>query len=259
VRALECAHCLSASLLVVDSRNCGILVCSKCSAHRIHLSANKGGSVGKSEQQRVCDTCFDSASNTSAQNGALNADGTISEPSASPQPLSPVHHAEVSSHAVLADPNLSLPPLPSWCYAFGGAGSGVGEMVPLGRLYVRVICAVNLPAMNRIMSTTDPYCTLHCAGQSHKTRIVTNSLNPRFDQEFYFDVLSAREDQLTLMIYDWDQLGANKEVAYITIPLSEVSLSSICPQHCSCEMSCPPLSHRLACRVRSCSCRILIV
>jgi hypothetical protein len=55
--------------------------------------------------------------------------------------------------------------------------------------------------------------TVSCGGEphGHQTRIVTGSLNSRFNE---ISVLSSKEDRLTLIVYDWDHLGKNKEVAW---------------------------------------------
>ena len=220
--------------------------------------------------QRCCDPCYEEVqqhqqfSQRADAGHGFEFDSPLASATSTATSPTVVDWKEVTSHATLVDPLLSLPSLPDWVYAFGN--DELGQLIPSGRLYVRLICAVNLPAMNRLIATTDPYCTLHCAGQTTRTRIVTNSLNPRFEHEAYFDVLSPKEDKLTVIVYEsekmqmgqsirekenegkikiwtlmvmfllmlyillsfsWDQLGRNKEVAYLTVPLSEVSLLNL--------------------------------
>jgi len=62
-----------------------------------------------------------------------------------------------------------------------------------------------------------------------RTRVVTNSLNPRFDSAHYFDVLDASRNQLTIKLLDFDQLGSNRDIAYLQLPLASLAHSR---RHC---------------------------
>lgn len=204
---------------------------------------------GSTKAARVCDGCFATAAvaagggalgEAAAVDAAFNAavgfvDSTAIGAASSAASTAAAASATLADfesvrvQAALADPGLALPSLPAWTYAFlrsGGppfpspstpgvsplAGAHASALVPVGRLYVRVVACVNLPTMNSLLGSTDAFVTLHCGSphgggspghQSQRTRIVTNSLNPRFDTAFHFDVHNAREDVLTLTIFDW--------------------------------------------------------
>ena len=222
----ECVLCFRAFTLTLrrhHCRKCGVLVCSKCSSHRLALDIN--GSTSK-KGARVCDNCYESSSlNPKGASGVLSpldADAPTSELTA--------------SNGALGDLNLTIPSLPPWSYLFlrsqpaplpssdvstALAAELASQLVPIGRLFVRVVRCVNLPSMSSILQSCDAYVSVHFGGAAHRTRIVTNSLNPHFDSSFWFDVHNATEDKLTLNIFDWDALGKNKHIAYLQLTLAQ--------------------------------------
>ena len=140
------------------------------------------------------------------------------------------------AQAALADPSLTLPSLPAWTYLFlrslpaplpsssastASCAELASSLVPIGRLYVRVIRCVNLPASTSLLSACDAYVSVHCGGASERTGIVTHSLNPHFDASFHFAVQHSLEDLLTLRIFDWDALGKDKPIAYLQLSLAQ--------------------------------------
>ncbi|XP_074276589.1 synaptotagmin-5-like [Silene latifolia] len=82
------------------------------------------------------------------------------------------------------------------------------EVILRGVLSVTVVSAENLPAMD-LNGKSDPYVavTLKKAGKRVKTRVVSETLNPVWNQTFDFVVEDALHELLIFDVYDHDTIG----------------------------------------------------
>ncbi|KAH0796506.1 C2 domain containing protein [Histomonas meleagridis] len=72
---------------------------------------------------------------------------------------------------------------------------------------VRLIGATNLPTMD--VTGSDGYCSMQFIGRDdtiQKSRIIDNSLNPLWNQDFFFKVKSLNSDEFRFIIMDKDKL-----------------------------------------------------
>ncbi|KAK9683563.1 hypothetical protein RND81_10G150000 [Saponaria officinalis] len=84
------------------------------------------------------------------------------------------------------------------------------EVILRGVLSVTVVSAEDLPAMD-LTGKSDPYVvvTLKKAGSKMKTRVISNTLNPVWNQTFDFVVEDALHELLVFDVYDHDTIGKN--------------------------------------------------
>ncbi len=68
-----------------------------------------------------------------------------------------------------------------------------------------------------IGGTCDGYCIIKFGNQKAQTRIIDNSLNPRWRQEFSFDVVDMKNDFLFIQLYDHDTIGKDVIIADLSI------------------------------------------
>lgn len=99
----------------------------------------------------------------------------------------------------------------------------------MGRLRVNIISARNLP--NADLYKSDPYAILSCAGEQHRTKTINNTLNPTYNEMFYFNNASPFTD-LRVMFYDKDFLKDDMLCSCI------ISLAQV-PQGKPCNMYIP--------------------
>jgi hypothetical protein len=71
----------------------------------------------------------------------------------------------------------------------------------MGRLDVRIVEARNLPDTQWV-SKPDPYVKVKLENQSHKTRVMENDLNPKWDEVFKFIVADENTSQLRMELWN---------------------------------------------------------
>ena len=109
--------------------------------------------------------------------------------------------------------------------ADAGAGAGAdadadADATPM--LVVRVERAEGLRAMDR-GGTSDPFCTLRCAGQTRRTAVKQRTLEPQWEEEHTFIVTSsAIQGALELTCWDKDLLSADDFMGKLHLPLAEM-------------------------------------
>ena len=54
------------------------------------------------------------------------------------------------------------------------------------QLHLRVIEATDIPRMD--LNATDAYCIINVSGQQRRTRVIKNSMHPRWNEDFHFDI-----------------------------------------------------------------------
>ena len=76
--------------------------------------------------------------------------------------------------------------------------------------------AKNLPIMD-VNGSCDGYCKIQFGKQKAKTRIIDNSLSPKWRQEFSFDILDFQQDFLYIQLFDYDTLGKDELISTLEI------------------------------------------
>lgn len=70
-------------------------------------------------------------------------------------------------------------------------------------LIVKLIEALDLKAMD-YQGSSDPYCILEVEGQSEKSKVCTNTLNPTYNENFEFRIERGNE-VLKISVWDLDK------------------------------------------------------
>jgi len=71
----------------------------------------------------------------------------------------------------------------------------------MGRLDCRIVEARNLPD-TQLISKPDPYVKVKLENLTHKTRVMENNLNPKWDEVFKFTVADENTSQLKLELWN---------------------------------------------------------
>jgi hypothetical protein len=69
------------------------------------------------------------------------------------------------------------------------------------RLDVRIIAARNLPDP-QVFGMPDPYVKVKLENQKHKTSVIENSVNPRWDEVFKFQIADENSSQLKMELWN---------------------------------------------------------
>ena len=86
-------------------------------------------------------------------------------------------------------------------------------------LAVKVVEAKNLIIADE--NSSDPYCVLKINGIEKKTRVIDCTLNPIWNQTFYFDISSYSTNELSIKIFDKDKLSKDDLLFQLTIPINK--------------------------------------
>jgi len=84
------------------------------------------------------------------------------------------------------------------------------------KVYLKVVEGKDIPIMD-IGGLCDPYCIIKYGKQKTQTRIIDNTLTPRWRQEFSFDVIDPTNDTLFIQLYDHDTIGKDEIIADLNI------------------------------------------
>ena len=87
-------------------------------------------------------------------------------------------------------------------------------------LAVKVIEAHNLPIADK--NSSDPYCVLKIAGTEKKTKVIDCTLNPIWNQTFYFELPSYSSNELLIKIFDKDKLSKDDLLFQYILPIKEI-------------------------------------
>lgn len=71
----------------------------------------------------------------------------------------------------------------------------------MGRLDIRICEARNLPDV-QTLGKPDPYCIVRCENQQHKTRVIDDNLNPKWEEVFKFQIADENSAQLRLELWN---------------------------------------------------------
>ena len=87
-------------------------------------------------------------------------------------------------------------------------------------LAIKVVEAKNLRAAD--INTSDPYCILKFNGIEKKTRVIDSTLNPIWNQYFYFNITSFATNELSIKIFDKDKLSKDDLLYELNIPIKNL-------------------------------------
>ncbi|MCO5608671.1 hypothetical protein L7F22_062885 [Adiantum nelumboides] len=100
------------------------------------------------------------------------------------------------------------------------------ELKLQGKLKVKVVRAQNLKNMEMI-GKSDPYVVAYVRVLfPANTKVVENNLNPKWDEEFHFDVEDQETQSLVFQVYDKD-IGTDKLLGAATFPLAKLTAGEI--------------------------------
>ncbi|KFM70234.1 Intersectin-1, partial [Stegodyphus mimosarum] len=90
----------------------------------------------------------------------------------------------------------------------------------VGRLLIVVVEGINLKACSNGQS--NPYCEVSMGSQEHKTKVIPNTLNPRWNESMQFVVKNLHEDVLCISVFDRDLFSPNEFLGRTEIKLSDI-------------------------------------
>ncbi|KAH0794220.1 C2 domain containing protein [Histomonas meleagridis] len=68
------------------------------------------------------------------------------------------------------------------------------------QFHLRVLEATDIPRMDA--NATDAYCIITIGGQTRRTRVIKNSMHPRWNEDFHFDVNGSETLRITMKDQD---------------------------------------------------------
>jgi len=60
-----------------------------------------------------------------------------------------------------------------------------------------------------VTGKSDPYCEITMGAQEHKTKVIPNTLNPKWNASMQFTIRDLHEDVLCITVYDRDLFTPN--------------------------------------------------
>ena len=84
------------------------------------------------------------------------------------------------------------------------------------KVHLKVIEAKDLPDVDA-SGTCDGFCKIQFGKQKVQTRIIDNSLTPKWRQQFSFDILDFQQDFLFIQLYDHDSVGKDDLISNLEI------------------------------------------
>ena len=93
-------------------------------------------------------------------------------------------------------------------------------------LKIILLEAENIPKVD-LVGWADPFCFLQVSGKPEilKSKIISNSKNPIWDERFEFKITNKNSDVLHILLKDKDGLSADDPIAKVEIPLRALELN----------------------------------
>ncbi|KAK2154784.1 hypothetical protein LSH36_257g02045 [Paralvinella palmiformis] len=90
-----------------------------------------------------------------------------------------------------------------------------------GLLYVVIIEGRNLIATDS-NGKSDPYCEVNMGVQEHRTKVITGTLNPKWNHSMQFTIKNLDEDVLCITVYDRDLFSPNDFLGRTEIRIRDI-------------------------------------
>lgn len=91
-------------------------------------------------------------------------------------------------------------------------------------LHVRCVEATDIPRMDS--NATDAYCVLSTSSEQLKTNVIQNSMHPRWNQDFHFQVIAPQQGSLHILMRDKDAFKDDDmgtlEIPFASLPIGQV-------------------------------------
>lgn len=92
----------------------------------------------------------------------------------------------------------------------------------MGNLTVTLVRAKNLPAADR-SGLSDPFFVFKVNGKDvYKSEVIKKTLDPEYNEQFNVPINSRAEDEMTLEVFDWNQIGGSKSLGTGVINLQSI-------------------------------------
>lgn len=75
-----------------------------------------------------------------------------------------------------------------------------------------------------VTGKSDPYCEITMGAQEHKTKVIPNTLNPKWNASMQFTIRDLHEDVLCITVYDRDLFTPNGRHCAVNTYLSFVAV-----------------------------------
>jgi Ca2+-dependent lipid-binding protein len=115
-----------------------------------------------------------------------------------------------------------------WSFLDKGRGEVGVELVQNVMLKVRVLSAEGLPAKD-LNGMCDPYVKLMIGGQEAQTRVVRDSRNPTYDEDFRFLLPTVQNVKAHIQVFDSDLMIFKKGLSEDVIGGAEFDLEKLVP------------------------------
>ncbi|KAF6040843.1 ITSN1 [Bugula neritina] len=80
---------------------------------------------------------------------------------------------------------------------------------PVGRLVLVLKEAVDVAGVKPTTGKSDPYCEVSMGTTLHKTKVIPNTLNPKWNSSMQFPIKSVEDDVLCFTVFDQDRFSPN--------------------------------------------------
>jgi len=97
--------------------------------------------------------------------------------------------------------------------------------IPQGCLHVHVFAARSLEARDTnvfVHAKSDPFCTVRVGGQELKSKIIKTTCNPKWNEEFTFQVFDLKSQQLCVDVFDEDSQHGDHFLGHVQMSLADI-------------------------------------
>ena len=72
-----------------------------------------------------------------------------------------------------------------------------------------------------LLGKSDPYCEVSMGAQEHKTKVINNTLNPKWNASMQFTIRDIDMDALCITVFDRDLFSPNGNFFYLMYTLAK--------------------------------------
>lgn len=91
----------------------------------------------------------------------------------------------------------------------------------IGKVTVTMVQGVDLMASDP-NGQSDPYCVVSMGSQEHRTKVVPQTLNPKWNSQMTFTVKSLEQDVLCITVFDRDLFSPNDFLGRTEVSLAKL-------------------------------------